>query len=130
MRKAFTLNYLEHFLVFISDVSGCVSICTFTSLVDGSVGIAISVVGLKICTKTAGIKKYKSVIRKKKEQHDEIVLVGKAKLDIIEGLLSKVLINSYISHDESVSVNTVLREYDEVKEEIKNPQNACVLCHL
>ena len=69
MRKAFTFNYLGH-LVFISDVSGCVSIDTFTSVIGVSVGITIYVVGLKICAITAGIKKYKSVIRIKKEQHD------------------------------------------------------------
>ena len=36
-------------------------------------------------------------------------------------LISKALIDSYISHDEFVSVN-VLREYSEMKEEIKNPE--------
>ena len=32
---------------------------------------------------------------------------------------SKALINLYISYDEFVSVNNVLREYIEIKEEIK-----------
>ena len=35
--------------------------------------------------------------------------------------MSKALIDSYISHDEFVSVNNVLREYNEMKEENKNP---------
>ena len=30
------------------------------------------------------------------------------------------LIDSYISHDKFVSVNNVLREYNEMKEEMKN----------
>ena len=29
--------------------------------------------------------------------------------------------NSYISHDEFVSVNNALREYNEIKDEIKYP---------
>ena len=33
----------------------------------------------------------------------------------IEVLISKALIDSYISHDEFVSVNNVLREYNEIK---------------
>ena len=49
-----------------------------------------------------------------------IVLLGKDKLNTIEILISTALINSYISHDEFVSVNNVLREYNEMKEEIKN----------
>ena len=40
---------------------------------------------------------------------DKIVLLGKDKLNTIEVLISKALINSCISHDESVSVNNVLR---------------------
>ena len=46
-------------------------------------------------------------------------MLGKDKLNTIEVLVSKVLINSYISHDEFVSVNNVLREYNEIKEDIK-----------
>ena len=32
--------------------------------------------------------------------------------------------DSHITHEEFVSVNNVLREYNEMKEEIKNPKNA------
>ena len=41
-----------------------------------------------------------------------------------EVLISKALTDSYISHSEIVSVNNVLREYNEIKEEIKNPENS------
>ena len=34
------------------------------------------------------------------------------------------MIGSYISHEEFVSVNNVLREYNEMKREIKNPENS------
>ena len=37
---------------------------------------------------------------------------------------SKVLINSHINHDEFVSMINILREYEEMKKEIKNPENA------
>ena len=58
------------------------------------------------------------------------MLLGKGKLNTIEVLVSKALIDSYISHDEFVSVNNVLREYDEVKRVIyKNFGNLlCVSC--
>ena len=42
-------------------------------------------------------------------------MLGKGKLSSIEVLSSKALIDSYISHDEFVSVNNVLREYYEIK---------------
>ena len=105
-----------------SAVTGCVSISAFISLVVVPVGITSSAVGIKICVTTAGIKKYNSIDKKKK--HDEIVLLGKAKLTTAEILISKSLIGSCISHDEFVSVNNVLREYNEIQEEIKNPENS------
>ena len=42
-------------------------------------------------------------------------------------MISKALSGSYINHDEfasvNASVNNVLRDYNEMKEEIKNPEN-------
>ena len=83
-------------------------------------GITSSAIGLKICAIAAGIKKYKSVIKKKKNNDDEIVLLAKSKLDSMEVLISKTLINSNIRHDEFVLINNVLKEYDDILKEIKN----------
>ena len=77
---------------------------------------------LQICAITAGIKKYESIIKKKK--HNKIVLLGKDMLDTIEVLISNALIDSYISQDEFVSINNALREYNEMKEETKNPETS------
>ena len=46
--------------------------------------------------------------RKKKKKHDKIVLLGKSKY--IEILISKALIDSYISDKEIVLINNVLRD--------------------
>ena len=105
-----TLNYIEHFLTVASPISVCVSISAFASLVGIPVEITSSAIGLKICAITAGIKKYKSIIKKKKKKHDKIVLLAKSKLNSIEVLISKALIDSNISHDEFVSINNVLKE--------------------
>ena len=55
-----------------------------------------------------------------RKKHDKIVLLAVSKLNSIEVLISKSLIDSVISHDEFVLVNNVLQEYNEIKEEIKN----------
>ena len=115
------LNEVEHLLILALKVTDWASISAFASLADVPAGIASFAGGIKICAITAGIKKYKSIIKKKKKNH-EIVLLGKVELDTIEVLISKALIDSYISHDEFVSVNNMLREYNEMKEEIKNPE--------
>ena len=50
-------------------------------------------------------------------------MLAKTKLNIIEVLISKALIDSSISHDEFVLVNNVLKEHDNMKEEIQNSNN-------
>ena len=117
------LNYTEHLLILVSTVTGCVSISGFDSLVGTSVGITSSAVGLKNCGITAGFKKYnkyKLIIKKKKKKHDEIVLLAKSKLNTIEVLISQASIDSNISHDKVVSINNVLKAYDDREEEVKN----------
>ena len=45
--------------------------------------------------------------------------LAKTKLNSTELLISKALIDLYISHDEFISINNVLKEYDEIKEKIR-----------
>ena len=105
----------------ISRVTGCFSISAFASLVCVPDGITSSAAGTKIRAITAGIKRYNSIIKK---NHGKIVLLEKRKLHTTEALISKSLIDSYISHDEFVSINNALREYSKMKEEIKNPETS------
>ena len=73
------------------------------------IGITSSAKGLKTWAITAGIKKYKSMIKKEKKKHDKIVLLGKYKLNDIEVLIFKALISSNINHDEFVLINDMLK---------------------
>ena len=108
-----TLNYIEHFLILAATTIGFISISTFASLLGILLGITSSAIGLKICAITAGIKKYKSVIKIKKKKHDKIVLLTKekkqTKLNSIEVWIFKALIDSNISHDEFVLIKNVLK---------------------
>ena len=67
---------------------------------------------------TAGIKNYKSIIKKTRKKHGKVVSLAKSKLNRIKVLISKDLIDSNISHDEFVLINNVLKEYEEMREEI------------
>ena len=114
------LNYIDHSLIVISTITGYVSVSVFRSLVGIPKGIASSIIGSKTCVITAGIKNHKSIIKKKKKKHDKIVLLAKSKLNSTEVLISNVLIDSNISHDEFVLTNNVLKQFYDMKEEIKN----------
>ena len=67
---------------------------------------------------------YKLSIKKKKKMLDKTVLMGKDKLNTIEVLIFKSLIDSYISHDKFISVNIILREYNEIKNKMKNSETS------
>ena len=76
-----------------------------------------------MCNAT-GIKNHGPITKKQKERHDEIVLLAKVKLNTIKVSIPKALMDSYINHDEFILINNTLREYNEMKEEIKISQNA------
>ena len=99
-----TLNYIEHFLILASTVTGYISISAFASLIGIPLEITSSATGLNICAITAGIKNYESVIKKNKKKHDKIVLLVKSKLNSIEASIYKALINSVICHNKFVLI--------------------------
>ena len=63
------LNYIDYIIIVISAITGYVSFSGFASLVDIPTGITRFAIGLNICAITTGIKKYKSIINKKKKKH-------------------------------------------------------------
>ena len=108
-------NYIEHLLTAISIITGSISISDFAPLVGIPVRITSTTMGLKIWAITTGIKKYTSIIKKKKNKHNRIGLLAKSKLNSIEVLISKALIDSNISHDQLVLINNVLKEFMTLK---------------
>ena len=62
-----------------------------------------------MCVITAGIRKYKLIIKKKKKKHDKIALLAKFKLNNKEVLISKALTDSVISHKEFVLINNLVK---------------------
>ena len=113
------LFHIEHLLNLTSTGTACVSISAFTSLIGIPIDIGSSVVELNIFPVTGGIKKNYPIIKIKRKIHDEIVFLAKTKLNSIEGLNSRDLIDLCISHNEFVSKNNFLKENDDMKEESK-----------
>ena len=82
------------------------------------IGITCSAIGLKSYAVSAWINK--SIIKKKKKIYDQLVLLAKeltalTELNSMEVLISNALIDSYISHDEFVSVDNGLKDYYDMK---------------
>ena len=108
------MNYIV-----ISTITGCVSISAFASLFGFPIGITSSAIGLKIYTITGGIRKHKSMNKKKKKKHNKRVLLTKSKVNSIEVLICKALIDSNISQDEFLLINDVLKGFYEWKNQLQ-----------
>ena len=55
-----------------------------------------------------------------RKKYDSIILLVENELITIKALISKDLSDSYTSLDQYISVTNVLKEYDDMKEAIKN----------
>ena len=111
------LSFIEHFLYLASTITGCTSVSAFAALIGVSVEIMGTAIGIKICAIAAGTKMFELIIKKK---HDEAIYLTKSELNKMEALISKALIDSVISNAEFVLIKNVLKQYDEMEEEIKN----------
>ena len=67
-------NYIERFLILPSTITRCFHFCFFFFLIGIPILITSSAIVLKICAITAGIKKYKSIIKKNKRKNDQTVV--------------------------------------------------------
>ena len=88
-------------------------------MIGFSIEITSSTRGFQIFAVTAGIKKYKSIIKKNTKKHSKILFLAKSKLKSIKVFISNAGIDLAIIHEQFVLTNNVLKEYDKMKEEIK-----------
>ena len=72
-----TVNYIERFLFLASANTRCILLPAFASLFDIPIGINSSSKLLKMYAMAGGIKKYKSIITKKKKKLDNIAMLAK-----------------------------------------------------
>ena len=76
------LNYIEHFLILASTITGCTSISAFLFLLNIRIGITRSAIGLKICAIVAGVKRYNSIKSGISQKNpDKIILLAISKLN-------------------------------------------------
>ena len=61
--------------------------------------IVNSVVVLEISAMTAGLQKYKSIIKKKRKKNEKTVMLAKTKLNSLEILISRDFFDLFISPD-------------------------------
>ena len=111
-----SFDYLDKIFITLSASFGTLSIASYAAVVSIPVGIAGSSLTL-IFTIDTGINK--SLLKVNKKKHNKIIALGKSKLNMIDTLLSSVLSDSKISHEEFTNIITEKNIYENIKENIK-----------
>ena len=69
------------------------------------------------------MKKLLKIAKKKKKQHNKIVMLAKSKLNSIETLMSQALIDLDICHVEFKTIANVKEKCEQMKENIRNTKS-------
>ena len=102
-------DYIGKMLIVLNATTSDVSIISFTSTIDKSVGIVSASFTLIFSLTTGIVKKLLSITSNKKKNHDHLLMLAKSKFNSIETLISQALGDLDIIHKECV---TILKEKD------------------
>ena len=113
-------DYADKLFITLSASFGILSIASHATIVGIPVGIAGASLTL-IFTVTIGVvKKLLNITRKKKEKHNKIFALSRSKLNIIENLISQVLIDFDISHEEFSKIIYEKNDYEQITDNIRS----------
>ena len=113
-------DYIDKILIILKATSSGVCIISSASVDGVPVGIASASFTLIFSLKIGIIKKLLSIARNKKKKHDKILMLAKGKLDSIETLISKALIDMEISDEEFNAIISKKQKYERMKENVRN----------
>ena len=112
-------KYIDKALIVLSATSGGVSITSFASVIGVPVGIAGTSFSFTFSVTTGIITKLLKTTRDKKKKHNKTVMMPRSKLNSIETMMSKVLIDSEISHKEYATIINEEEKYRRLKEDTR-----------
>ena len=115
-----TFDYIDKILVVLSAATGEVSIISFTSIIGAPVVLVGASFTLIFSLTTGIVKKFLDITRKKRKKHDKILMLAKSKLNSIDTLISRTLIDMDISHEELITNLTEKDRYKMMKENLRN----------
>ena len=108
-------DYLDKILIVLSTTSGGISIISFTTIVGAPVEIASANFTLFFSISKVLIKILLKKTRNKKRKHNNIFILAKSKLNIVETLISQVLNDMEISHKEFITILKEKFKYERMK---------------
>ena len=116
-------DHADKLFITLSASFGALSIVSHATVVGIPVGIAGASLTVIFTVTTGVVKKLLNTTRKKKKKHNEIITLARNKLNIIEILISRVLIDFNISHEEFSKIIYEKNNYEHMKENIRNAKS-------
>ena len=112
-------DYFDKALIVLSTASGRrISIISFESVIGVPVGIARASFTLVFSLTTGIIKKLLKITQSKKKKHNKIAMLAKSKLNSIETLISRALIDLEIIHELFKAIVNEKEKYEKMKDSI------------
>ena len=118
-----SFNYLDKIFITLSASFGTLSIASHATIAGIPVGIAGSSLTLIFTIGTGINKSLLQITKKRKKKHNKIIALAKSKLNMIDTLLSSALNDSKISHEEFTNIVAEKNMYENIKENIKEPNS-------
>ena len=109
------VDYIDKILTVLRSTISGVSIISFTSTIDPSVGIVSASFTLIFSLTTEVIKKLLNMTINKKKNRDQLLMLAKSKFSSIETVISQALINLDISHEEFITILNEKDKYERMK---------------
>ena len=115
-----SFDYLNKIFIPLSASFGTLSIASQATVIGIPAGITGASLTLIFTIGTGINKSLLKVTKKRKKKHNKILALAKSKLNTIDTLLSSVLNDSKISHEDFTNIITEKNIYENIKENIKN----------
>ena len=108
-------DYIDKILIVLRAAAIDVSIISFTSSIGKSVGIVSASFTFIFSLTTGIIKKLLNMTINKKKKHDQLLMLAESKFNSIETLISQILGDLDISHEEFVMILNEKDKYEKIK---------------
>ena len=114
-----SFEYLDKSLIVLSVATGSISIASFATAIGAPVGIMSASCSLAFSITTGFVKKFFKAIRNNKKKHNQVVMLARSKLNIIESKISEALISNEISHEDFMTILSEEKKCRELKKSIR-----------
>ena len=113
-------DYADKRFITLSASFGTLSIASYATVVGIPAGIAGASLTLIFTVTTGVVKTLLNITRKKKKKYNKIIALARSELNIIENLISQVLIDFEITHEEFSKIIYEKNNYEQIIDNIKS----------